>query len=89
MRIIVAGHEARTEDEFIELAIGSPVALWLGVEGESDQDREAREAAAHDILADDPELFDRVSRLAADLSDTVPLRRPRPVRAVAGAGVAA
>lgn len=36
MRIIVAGHTAVTADEFVELALGTPLDLWLGVEGERD-----------------------------------------------------
>lgn len=95
MRTFIAGHEARSAEEFIELAIGTPLDLWLGVDGETDQERAAREDAARDILADDPELFDRVSRvvveaieaLAPEIFDVCPLRRPqarcRPIRRAA------
>jgi hypothetical protein len=66
MRSIVAGHVAVTAAEFVELALGTPVELWLGVEGENEEERAARLAAARDILADDPTLPDRVSRVAAE-----------------------
>ncbi len=85
MRTFIAGHEARSAEEFIELAIGTPLELWLGVDGETDQERAAREDAARDILADDPELFDRVSRVVAEAVEALapeifgvcPLHRPQ------------
>ncbi|MGW5634837.1 hypothetical protein [Streptomyces sp. NPDC003832] len=93
----VCGHRADTRQDFAELALGTPVELWLGVDGESDEERAARLDAARDILAD-PEfrsLPDDLIRLAAravedhpDLFDVVPLRRParrRPVRRGAAA----
>ncbi|MBT2677033.1 hypothetical protein J7E95_40885 [Streptomyces sp. ISL-14] len=92
MKYIVAGHQAVTDAEFAELALGTPVELWLGVEGESDEERAARLDAARDILADPEyrELPDDLIRLAArviedhpDLFNVVPLARParrRPVR---------
>lgn len=92
MKYIVAGHQAVNDAEFAELALGTPVELWLGVEGESDEERAARLDAARDILAD-PEyrdLPDDLIRLAArivdenpDLFNVVPLARParrRPAR---------
>ncbi|MEE4541210.1 hypothetical protein V2S66_04410 [Streptomyces sp. V4-01] len=66
MRSIVAGHVAVTATEFVELALGTPLELWLGVEGESEEERAARQAAARDILADDPSLFDRTTALAVE-----------------------
>ncbi|WP_327235741.1 hypothetical protein OG349_18965 [Streptomyces sp. NBC_01317] len=66
MRSIVAGHVAVTATEFVELALGSPLDLWLGVAGESEMERAARLDAARDILADEPDLPDRVSRVAAE-----------------------
>lgn len=90
MKNFIGHNEARSTDEFIELALGTPLDLWLGVQGESNEERAAREAAARDILADDPGLFDRVSALAADLIAVAPLRRPRPLRGLTvGAGAAA
>ena len=61
----VGPHRAVSTTEFIELALGTPVELWLGVEGESDEERAAREAAARDILADDPGMLDRVTTAVA------------------------
>jgi hypothetical protein len=73
MRSIVAGHVAVTATEFVELALGTPLDLWLGVEGESEEERAAREAAARDIIADDPALYDRTTALAVEtLGRTMP-----------------
>ena len=97
MKNIVAGHEAVTATEFVELALGTPLDLWLGVEGESEMERAARLDAARDILAAYPELPDSVSRVAAEAIETyapelfniTPLprrtsrRRPRGGKAVA------
>ncbi|MGP4085796.1 hypothetical protein [Streptomyces sp. KR55] len=97
MKNIVAGREAVTVAEFAELALGTPVELWLGVEGETDEERAARLDAARDILADPEyrELPDDLIRLAArvvedhpDLFNVVPLVRPARRRA-ARRGVAA
>ncbi|MET9409529.1 hypothetical protein ABZX90_27750 [Streptomyces sp. NPDC002935] len=96
MRTFVAGHEALTTNDFVELALGTPVELWLGVEGETDEERAARLDAARDILADNPHLPDAVSRIAAEaiesyapeLFNVIPLARPagrRPVRKGAAA----
>ncbi|MGW4565690.1 hypothetical protein ACWEN3_25815 [Streptomyces sp. NPDC004561] len=97
MKYIVAGHEAVTDAEFAELALGTPVELWLGVEGESGEERAARLDAARDILSDPQfsDLPDGLIRLAArvvedhpDLFNVVPLVRPAR-RRVARKGVAA
>ncbi|GLV86574.1 hypothetical protein Slala03_62630 [Streptomyces lavendulae subsp. lavendulae] len=85
MRTFIGGHEAVSTDEFIELALGTPLELWLGVEGESEEERAARLDAARDILAEYPNLPDDVSRVAArvieahapELFNVVPLP-PRP-----------
>ncbi|MFC8859789.1 hypothetical protein [[Kitasatospora] papulosa] len=66
MKNIVAGHVAASTTEFIELALGTPLDLWLGVEGESEMERAARLDAARGILADNPDLPDRVSQVAAE-----------------------
>ena len=81
----VSGHRADTPQDFAELALGTPAELWLGVDGENDEERAARLDAARDILAD-PEyrtLPDDLIRLAAqvveehpDLFNVVPLARP-------------
>ena len=65
MKSFIGTHEVLGDDDFIELALGTPLALWLGEETETDEERAARLDAARDILADDPELFDRVTRVAA------------------------
>ncbi|MFF3402154.1 hypothetical protein ACFYW6_27025 [Streptomyces sp. NPDC002659] len=88
MKNIVAGHVAVTAAEFVELALGTPLDLWLGVEGESEMERAARLDAARDILAAYPELPDTVSRVAAEAIETfapelfnlVPLAQPSPRR---------
>ncbi|WP_329456753.1 hypothetical protein [Streptomyces sp. NBC_01497] len=85
MKSIVAGHVAVTTTEFIELALGTPLDLWLGPEGkESPEEYAARRDAARDILADDPSILDRVSGVAAeaieafapDLFDVITPLRP-------------
>ncbi|MFF8975350.1 hypothetical protein ACF08A_00695 [Streptomyces cellulosae] len=97
MRTYVGRQQAVSVEDFAELALGTPVELWLGVEGETDEERAARLDAARDILAD-PEysdLPDHLIRLAAeviedhpDLFDVVPLTRPAR-RRTARRGVAA
>jgi hypothetical protein len=91
MRTYIGRHRPVSPDDFVELALGTPVELWLGVDGETDQERAARLAAAADILADDPSLPDRVSQVAAEvieafapelfavvpLPSRTPRRRPR------------
>ncbi|MER5914647.1 hypothetical protein ABT124_30280 [Streptomyces sp. NPDC001982] len=90
MRNYVCGQRADTPQDVLELALGTPLALWLGEEGEGEQERAARLDAARDILAD-PEyrdLPDALVRLAAqvidehpDLFNVVPLARPARRRA--------
>ncbi|MFG2789109.1 hypothetical protein [Streptomyces sp. NPDC048419] len=81
----VSGHRADTPQDFAELALGTPPELWLGVDGESDEERAARLDAARDILADPDyrDLTDALIRLAArvvddhtDLFNVIPLARP-------------
>ncbi|MCM2427552.1 hypothetical protein [Streptomyces sp. RKAG337] len=81
MRNYVGHHRALTSTDFLELALGTPLELWLGEEAESEQDRAVREAAARDILADDPTLYDRTIALAAEtLGQSLPdLLRLAPV----------
>jgi hypothetical protein len=84
MRSYISGHQAMTNTDFIELALGTPVELWLGVDGESEMERAARLDAARDILADNPEMTEDAIRLAAaaieehapELFNVVPLARP-------------
>ncbi|MFJ9726865.1 hypothetical protein ACIRP3_29305 [Streptomyces sp. NPDC101209] len=82
MRAYIGGHRAVDDLDFAELALGTPPELWLGVEGETDEERAAREDAARDILADNPEMTDDLIRLAAGiveanpaLFDVIPLPR--------------
>ncbi|GAA0496459.1 hypothetical protein [Streptomyces olivaceiscleroticus] len=60
------------DDDPMGLVIGTPTALWLGVPGESEEERLARLDAARHILADEPELMDLVTRItvAAIEADT-------------------
>lgn len=95
MRTYIGGQQAISTEDFAELALGTPVELWLGVAGETDEERAAREDAARDILADNPNLPDDLVRVAAqvieenpDLFDVVPLVRPAR-RRTARKGVAA
>lgn len=92
MKSYVGSHQVVSADDYIELALGTPVELWLGVDGESEMERAARQDAARDILADNPHLVDDVTRLAAHAIEShvpapgnvLPLARPvarrRPVR---------
>ncbi|MGW5180375.1 hypothetical protein ACWERY_39375 [Streptomyces sp. NPDC004082] len=86
MRTYIGRQQAVSAEDFVELALGTPVELWLGVEGESEMERAARMDAARDILAD-PEfgnLPDHVARVAAEVIEThapelfnvVPMVRP-------------
>ncbi|MEV0174926.1 hypothetical protein AB0I00_27870 [Streptomyces sp. NPDC050803] len=79
MRNFVSGHQADTTEDFLELALGTPVELWLGVEGESAEERAARLDAARDILADCPELADRAVQVAARTLDEAGLLRLAPL----------
>jgi hypothetical protein len=96
MRAYIGHQQAVSAMDFAELALGTPVELWLGVEGETDEERAAREDAARDILADNPHLPDDLIRIAAqvieenpDLFDVIPLTRPARRRRSARKGVAA
>ncbi|WP_030667964.1 hypothetical protein [Streptomyces cellulosae] len=96
MRAYIGRQQAVSAEDFAELALGTPVELWLGVEGETDEERAARLDAARDILADNPELPDDLIRTAAevieenpDLFDVIPLIRHARRRRTARKGVAA
>lgn len=67
MRSFIGGHQAITAEDWLELALGTPVELWLGREDESEEERAARQDAARDILADEPDLPDRAMRLAVEV----------------------
>ena len=66
MRAFIGRHEVRDDDDLIDLAIGlgTPPELWLGENGESEEERAARLDAGVDILADDPDLAAPVTALA-------------------------
>ncbi|MBA4861725.1 hypothetical protein H1V43_10070 [Streptomyces sp. PSKA54] len=70
MRAYIGGHQAVTDLDFVELALGTPVELWLGVEGESNEERAARLDAARDILAENPNFPDTAIRVAAEAIET-------------------
>ncbi|WP_329023336.1 hypothetical protein [Streptomyces sp. NBC_00690] len=97
MRAYIGGHTAVSVDDFMEMALGTPPELWLGVEGESEMERAARLDAARDILAENPQLPDDVTRLAAEVIETyapelfgaLPLTRPTGSRRSARKGAAA
>ncbi|MFJ3781077.1 hypothetical protein [Streptomyces sp. NPDC090093] len=97
MRTFIGGHQAVSANDFVELALGTPVELWLGVEGESEEERAARLDAARDILVDNPNLPDEVSRVAAEaieafapeLFNVIPLVRPAVRRSCSRKGAAA
>jgi hypothetical protein len=84
MRTYIGHQQAVSPEDFVELALGTPVDLWLGVEGETDEERAARLDAARDILAERPGMPDDALRLAAEvieesapeLFNVVPLTRP-------------
>ncbi|WP_371547541.1 hypothetical protein OG266_20150 [Streptomyces sp. NBC_00554] len=95
MRTYIGRQQAISPEDFAELALGTPIELWLGVEGETEEERAAREDAARDILTDIPNLPDDLIRIAAqvieenpDLFDVIPLTRTSR-RRVARRGVAA
>ncbi|MDI3406047.1 hypothetical protein [Streptomyces cavernicola] len=69
MRAYISGHRAVNDTDLVELALGTPVDLWLGVEGESEMEREARLDAARDILAENSNLPDDALRVAAETID--------------------
>ncbi|MEU6544088.1 hypothetical protein [Streptomyces sp. NPDC046859] len=99
MRTYVDHQQAVSAEDFVELALGTPVELWLGVEGETDEERAARLDAARDILADleYSNLPDDVARIAAEviearapeLFNVVPLASPARRRRSSRKGAAA
>ncbi|MGW4878914.1 hypothetical protein ACWEPI_20425 [Streptomyces sp. NPDC004262] len=97
MHAYIGRHQAVSVNDFIELALGTPAELWLGVDGESEAERAARLDAARDILADNPGLPDDVTRVVAEvievhapeLFNVVPLARPAARRRASRKGAAA
>ncbi|QIP71369.1 hypothetical protein [Streptomyces sp. VN1] len=85
MRSYIGGRQAVSESDFLELALGTPVELWLGVEGETREERAARLDAARDILDDHPGMPDDLIRIAAGVVESHPelfdiVSLPRPAR---------
>ncbi|WKK27035.1 hypothetical protein QZH56_16440 [Streptomyces olivoreticuli] len=86
MRMYIGGHQVVNDFDFVELALGTPVELWLGVDGESEMERAARLDAARDILAENPGFPDDAIRVAAaaieeqapELFNVVPLAQAMP-----------
>ncbi|MCF6525674.1 hypothetical protein [Streptomyces sp. JJ36] len=88
MKDFIGGHVAVSDADLVELSMGAgtPLELWLGEENETEEERAARLDAARDILADDPELIDRVTRTAVraleagapELLNVIPLTRRGP-----------
>ena len=62
----ITGHQGVADADFLELAYGTPVDLWLGVEGESEEERAARLDAARGILDEYPDLMDFVLRITIE-----------------------
>ena len=102
MKAFVGSQEALTASEFIELAYGLdelPTGidreLFIGVQGESHEERAARLDVAREVLADLRERGERDeiaacdARFAAALAQAVPLRRRSRTRRASGTEVAA
>lgn len=73
MKTYIGGHEAVTDYDFAELAlgVGTDAELWLGDGDETPTERAARLDAALDILYDDPGLAPAVAAvMAASLEET-------------------
>jgi hypothetical protein len=87
VRDYIGPYRASTTGDFLELALGTVPELWLGEPGESETERAARIAAARDIIADDPEILDRLNALAADAAtDLLQALAPPAGRPRSGAG---
>jgi hypothetical protein len=97
MKQYIGLHQAVNDTDFLELALGTPVELWLGEDGETPEERAARLDAARDILAEDPRMVERSTWLAVeaigstmpDLLRLAPAPAPAPVRRPRRVGVPA
>ncbi|WP_431771922.1 hypothetical protein [Streptomyces cucumeris] len=70
MKSFIGHHLVATDTDYLELALGAPLDLWLGESDESVEEYAARLDAARDIIAENPELIDRVTRIAAKAIET-------------------
>lgn len=97
MKTYIGRHQAVTETDYFELALGTPLELWLGQGAEGDEERAARLDAARDILDTDPGFYARALRATAETFDRRPAlavvpggaRSVRAARDVARTAVAA
>ncbi|WP_275463765.1 hypothetical protein [Streptomyces noursei] len=65
MKTFIGRHQALTDTDYLELALGTPLELWLGEDDETDEERAARLDVAREILDEDPGLYDRALKTAA------------------------
>lgn len=85
MKRFVGRHEAVSEYDFAELALGTPPELWLGVPGETDVERAARLDAGLDLLADDPDLSPAVVAVVTTALESRPGLLAALIPAIGGA----
>ncbi|MET8498757.1 hypothetical protein [Streptomyces microflavus] len=78
MKSIVAGREAVTATEFVELALGIDLELFTGSPAESVMDRAARLDVAREVLADLWESDPETAAYAEGLMRALPLKQSRP-----------
>ncbi|MFH9116711.1 hypothetical protein [Streptomyces globisporus] len=78
MKSIVAGREAVTATEFVELALGIDLELFTGSPTESSMDRAARLDVAREVLADLRESDPETAAYAESLLRALPLKQPHP-----------
>ncbi|MET7583521.1 hypothetical protein [Streptomyces microflavus] len=78
MKSIVAGREAVTATEFVELALGIDLELFTGSPTESVMDRAARLDVAREVLADLWESDPETAAYAESLMRALPLKQSRP-----------
>lgn len=81
MRAFVAGHEAVTASEFVELALGVDRELFAGVSGESAGERAARLDVAREVLRELRETHPQDAAFAESLMRTAPMPRRLPTAA--------
>lgn len=85
MKRFVGRHEAVSEYDFAELALGTPPELWPGEPGETDMERAARLDAGLGILADDPDLSPAVVAVVTTALESRPSLLAALIPAIGGA----